>query len=228
MFVTLSASPDFLRHRSEDSATLMAELAILGRLEFGIDTLFTVEVNANYLAPEGERPYVMYLNQKLPVAPSAAQMSLMRRAFRNKLNESNYQQMYLNVPRLREMAADSEDSMSWQSFTAAGSCKKKFFYIHFFLEAYARWPFFDFQAYLSHLNSMQRFAHNVKEFMFVVKTPTYFDKLNAFFIPRNQNETKEKLDLFKLIEVNFRNKKLNFKSILDVQHFCRQRQGSWN
>jgi hypothetical protein len=185
----------------------MAELAILGRLEFGIDTLFKVEVSANYLAPDGDRPYIMYLNQKLPAAPTAAQMSLMRRAFRNKLNETNYQQMYLNIPRLREMAADSEDSMSWQSFTAA--------------EAYARWPFFDFHAYLSHLNSMQRFAHNVKEFIFVVKTPTYFDKLNAFFISKNKNETQQKLDLFKIIEVSFW--KFRYLYIfLDVQYFCRQ------
>jgi hypothetical protein len=89
-------------------------------LEFGIDTLFKVEVSANYLAPDGQHPYIIYFDQKLPAEPSAAQMSLMRRAFHKKLNESHYQQMYLNVPRLREMSADSDDSMSWQSFTAAG------------------------------------------------------------------------------------------------------------
>jgi hypothetical protein len=68
---------------------------------------------------------------------------------------------------------------------------------------------------------MQRFAHNVKEFIFVVKTPTYFDKLNAFFISKNKNETQQKLDLFKIIEVSFW--KFRYLYIfLDVQYFCRQ------
>lgn len=86
------------------------------------------------------------------------------------------------------MAVDSDDSMSWISFTAA--------------EAQARWPFFNFTTYLTHLNSMQTFSHNVKEFLFVVKSPAYFDKLNAFFLGQTEVENQTKMDLFKMLSIH--------------------------
>lgn len=87
------------RHRYGDSASLFAELAILTQLEFGVSTFFQIDIGANYLSPDGKRPYVMYFDQKLPTALNAAQMSLVRQAFDQNLNETQYQQAYLNIPR---------------------------------------------------------------------------------------------------------------------------------
>jgi len=130
----------------------------------------------------------MYLDQREFPSISAGQFMLMRNAFKSaQLNESDYQTLILNVPRIQEMFTDSDDSINWKSFTAA--------------EARARWPFFDFGTYLLHLNSQQRFSHNVKEFIFVVKTPTYFDKLNAFLLPKVKNGAQDKIDLFKLLSI---------------------------
>ena len=170
-----------------DSAEIIANITAHNRLKFGVNTLFQVEVAANYLQPESNRPYIMYLDQKLPPPPNAANLALMRQAFQSLLSESDYQLMYLNVPRIRDLAADSENSNEWKSFTSA--------------EAYARWPFFDFTTYLSQLNQKHQFAANVKEFLFVVKTPAYFDQLNALFMPSNKNDTQEKLDLFKMLSI---------------------------
>lgn len=179
----------FYRSTDKDSATILANITAHNRLNFGVDTLFQVEVGANYLAPDGNRPYIMYLDQKLPPMPNVAQMNLMRRSFHSEFSENDYQQLYLNIPRIQKMAADSEDSNAWKSFTAA--------------EAFARWPFFDFSTFLSQINHKQKFAHNVKEFIFVVKTPNYFDQLNALFVPKTEFEKKAKLDLFKNLSVSF-------------------------
>jgi hypothetical protein len=42
---------------------------------------------------------------------------------------------------------------------------------------------------------------NVKEFIFIVKTPTYFDQLNSLFVSKTKNDSHEKLELFKILSI---------------------------
>ncbi|KAI6228373.1 hypothetical protein M3Y95_00615500 [Aphelenchoides besseyi] len=177
-----------LKYPNENPAVSMANITATYRQTFGIDTLMKIDVGPNYLAPDGDRPHVLYVDQKPPGPLHAGLTKLMREALSDYVDKSDIEKMFMTVPQLRELIDDSDESMNWQSFTVA--------------EATARWPFFDFVHFFERLNQIEKFSNDLKrEFIFVVKTPQYFDKLNAFWLSTNRTETQEKLKLFKLMSL---------------------------
>ncbi|KAI6228613.1 hypothetical protein M3Y99_01201700 [Aphelenchoides fujianensis] len=174
---------------SSNPALATANIVTAYRQAFGVDSFFAVEVGPNYLAPDqSARSHVLYVNQQPPAEPHSGLMALLRQSFGNRMDEAAFQKLQADVARIRQFAVDSEDSSEWKSFTAA--------------EATARWPFFDFAHYFEQLNAMKKFSNNVKhELVFVVKTPAYLDKLNAFFLGTNKAESEQKVELFKQLSV---------------------------
>jgi hypothetical protein len=171
-------------------ATQLANLSARFHQKFGVSSFFHLDIAANYLEPDGERPYVLYLEQKLPADLDAGLLVLMRRAFHDEWDERIFQQITLNIPRIRKMAGDPDDSSAWESFTAA--------------EAWARWPWFDFGTYFSELNKELKFTEDVKKLMFVVKTPRFFDKMTAMYEPLDKSHENRTMELFKTLMVSFR------------------------
>lgn len=127
-----------------------------------------------------DKPYVIYLTQKVPENPDVATMTLMRKAMKAlSLNEHNLQQLYLNIPRISSFQTNAEEVSNWHSFTASS--------------ANTRWPFFDFKTFFSTL------TEDLEDIVFVVRTPEYFDKLNQFF---NAMTNEKKLELSTLLAVS--------------------------
>ncbi|KAH7707516.1 neprilysin, partial [Aphelenchoides avenae] len=126
---------------------------------FGIETLFMLSVAANYKSPDGEQPFMLYLDHNI--------------AKRYKWEESELRDpRVVNVIRLREemdrIAVQSEDSSKWEEVTVA--------------EATERWPFFDFKVYFTALtmDSPQLRSKLVNdEFMFIVKCPACLNRWDS-------------------------------------------------
>ena len=121
-------------------------------------------------------------------------LQLLAVAFDGWLYDEDIPRVMLNVPRLRSAIADADDVGEWRHLSVA--------------QAEDLWPNLAIgeRVRLAFLHADVQLKHKIDGYEFVVKTPAYFDVLNAMLNAKGEAQAAEKLDVYKILLVSKQNR----------------------